>query len=78
MSQANLIDLGGLYIKYLYFTVFLCVIGHKSFLSFFYLHYCYNNAVVHVFVNLMKESLTHSTEMFQDFQLKFYGVSSGK
>ena len=31
--------------------------GHKSFLGFFYLHYAYNNAVVHVFMKILKESI---------------------
>ena len=31
--------------------------GHKSFLGFFFLHHAYNNAVVHVFMKILKESI---------------------
>ena len=31
--------------------------GHNAFLGFFYLDYAYNNAVVHVFIEVLKESL---------------------
>ena len=32
-------------------------VGHKAFLGYFYLDYAYNNAVVHVFIKILKESL---------------------
>ena len=31
--------------------------GHKAFLGFFYLDYAYNNAVMHVFIENLKDSL---------------------
>ena len=34
--------------------------GHNAFLGFFYLDYAYNNAVVHVFIKILKESLEES------------------
>ena len=33
---------------------FVCVTGHKSFLSFVYLDYCYNNPVMHVFIHILQ------------------------
>ena len=34
-----------------------CNTGHQAFLGFFYLDYAYNNAVVHVFIEKLKENL---------------------
>ena len=33
------------------------ILGHKAFLGFFYLDYAYNNAVMHVFIENLKDSL---------------------
>ena len=38
------------------------VIGHKSYLGFFYLYYAYNNAVVHVFIKNLKDSLCDNAD----------------
>ena len=37
--------------------------GHKAFLGFFYLDYAYNNAVVHVFIQILKESVCKNQGM---------------
>ena len=37
--------------------------GHKAFLGFFYLDYAYNNAVVHVFIQVLKESACKDLSM---------------
>ena len=55
----SFLDFGGYrhYISLITFT-FLCMFtGHKAFLGFFYLDYAYNNAVMHVFIKIMKESV---------------------
>ena len=41
----------------------LAFAGHKAFLGFFYLDYAYNNAVVHVFVQILKESVCKDLSM---------------
>ena len=45
------------FILYPFQSLFEMFTGHRSFLSFFYLYYAYNNAVVHVFIKNLKESL---------------------
>ena len=36
--------------------------GHRSFLSFIYLDYCYNNAVMHVFTHLLVDAVRKEEE----------------
>ena len=60
--------------------------GHKAFLGFFYLDYAYNNAVVHVFIQILKESVCKdlSKPMIQDpyeqkdNKMNIYSLTSGK
>ena len=42
-----------------------CTAGHEAFLGFVYLDYTYNNAVVHVFINLLRTSvrLNHTSQV---------------
>ena len=44
-------------VKLILMTIIPCNTGHQAFLGFFYLDYAYNNAVVHVFMEKLKESL---------------------
>ena len=40
----------------------LCIAaGHQAYLGFVYLDYTYNNAVVHVFINLLRKSVQNHT-----------------
>ena len=48
-----------------YYSHILYVIGHKSYLGFFYLYYAYNNAVVHVFIRNLKDSLSDNADAQQ-------------
>ena len=43
-------------------TAFFYVPGHRSFLSFIYLDYCYNNAVMHVFTHLLVDAVRKEEE----------------
>lgn len=35
--------------------------GHRAFLGFFYLDYAYNNAVMHVFIATLKDTLEENS-----------------
>ena len=58
--------------------------GHKAFLGFFYLDYAYNNAIVHVFIQILKESICKdlSKPMIQEDnasnKMNIYSLTSGK
>ena len=55
--------------------------GHKAFLGFFYLDYAYNNAVVHVFVQILKESICKDLMIREDNasdKMNIYSLTSGK
>ena len=45
---------------------YIFFVGHKSYLGFIYMNYCYNNAVMHVFSHLLEKSVVRQNSLEQE------------